>query len=142
MKINLIHRLIKLMEEKNLQELELKGPFSAIRLVRGVETHIPSAPPAAEIEKPVVKEKEISKNLVPIKAPMVGTFYRSLNPGTPSFVEIGDTVTPGKVVCIIEAMKVMNEIEAEISGKVVDILAKNEESVEHGQELFLIEPRA
>jgi len=141
MKINLIHKLIKLMEEKGLQELELKGPFSAIRLVRGVSTRIPPGPPpAAEIEKPAVKE--IPTNLVPIVAPMVGTFYRSANPGAPHFVEIGDTVTPGKVVCVIEAMKVMNEIEAEISGKVVKILAKNEESVEHGQELFLIEPSA
>lgn len=142
MKIDLIHRLIKLMEDKGLQELELKGPFSAIRLVRGIATRIPTAPPAAEIEKPAVKEKEIPKNLVPIKAPMVGTFYRSSNPGAPSFVEIDDTVTPGKVVCLIEAMKVMNEIEAEISGKVIEILAKNGESVEHGQELFLIDPSA
>lgn len=141
MRINLIHKLIKLMEEKGLQELELKGPFSAIRLVRWVSTRIPAGPPpTAEIEKPAAPEKEVKKHHVPIKAPMVGTFYRAPHAGAPPFVEIGDMVMPGKVVCVIEAMKVMNEIEAEISGEVVDILAKNEESVEHGQELFLIEP--
>jgi len=140
MRINLIHKLIKLMEEKGLQELELKGPFSAIRLVRWASTHIPTGPPPAEIEKPTVQEKEVKKHLVPIEAPMVGTFYRTSHPGAPLYVEIGDMVTPGKTVCIIEAMKVMNEIEAEISGRVVEILVKNEESVEHGQELFLIEP--
>jgi len=140
MRINLIHKLIKLMEEKGLQELELKGPFSAIRLVRWASTRVPAGPPPTEIEKPTVKEEKVKKHLVPIKAPMVGTFYRAPHPGAPPYVEIGDMVTPGKVVCIIEAMKVMNEIEAEISGKVADILVKDEEPVEHGQELFLIEP--
>jgi len=141
MRIRLIHKLIKLMEEKGLQELELKGPFSAIRLVRWASTRVPAGPPPTEVEKPTVKE-EVKKRLVPIKAPMVGTFYRAPYPGAPPYVEIGDMVTPGKVVCIIEAMKVMNEIEAEVAGKIVDILVKNEEPVEHGQELFLVEPSA
>ncbi|MCK4596066.1 acetyl-CoA carboxylase biotin carboxyl carrier protein, partial [candidate division WOR-3 bacterium] len=85
-------------------------------------------------------EKKEQGSMIPIKAPMVGTFYRASAPGTPPYVEVGDMVTHGKVVGIIEAMKVMNEIESEVSGKIVKVLVGNEKPVEFGQELFLVEP--
>ena len=78
--------------------------------------------------------------LVTIKSPMIGTFYRASNPETPSFVSIGDEIRPGKVVCVIEAMKLFNEIESEISGKIVKILVENATPVEFDQPLFLVEP--
>jgi acetyl-CoA carboxylase biotin carboxyl carrier protein len=82
-----------------------------------------------------------SNNYITIKSPMIGTFYRSSNPETPSFVNVGDTIEPGKPVCIIEAMKLFNEIESEISGKIVKILVENASPVEYDQPLFLVEPK-
>lgn len=81
-----------------------------------------------------------SANTVTIKSPMIGTFYRRPSPDKPNFLEVGDEVTPGKVVCIIEAMKLFNEIESEISGKVVKILVEDASPVEYDQPLFLVEP--
>ena len=78
-------------------------------------------------------------NLITIKSPMVGTFYRTPNPDSPAFVNVGDDVKPGKVVCIIEAMKLFNEIESEISGKIVKVLVDNATPVEYDQPLFLVE---
>lgn len=79
------------------------------------------------------------ENLHVIKSPLVGTFYRSPSPGAPPFVEVGDIVSPGQVLCIVEALKVMNEIESDVRGKVVKILVENGETVEYGQPLFLID---
>jgi acetyl-CoA carboxylase biotin carboxyl carrier protein len=79
-------------------------------------------------------------NLITIKSPMIGTFYKRPTPDKPAFVEVGDEITPGKVVCIIEAMKLFNEIESEVSGKVVKILVEDSSPVEYDQPLFLIEP--
>jgi len=79
------------------------------------------------------------ENLHVIKSPLVGTFYRSPSPGAPPFVEVGDIVSPGQVLCIIEALKVMNEIESDVRGKVVKILVENGETVEYGQPLFIID---
>jgi acetyl-CoA carboxylase biotin carboxyl carrier protein len=79
-------------------------------------------------------------NLITIKSPMIGTFYRSSGPGKPSFVEIGDDVTSGKVVCIIEAMKLFNEIESEVSGTIVKVMVENASPVEYDQVLFVVEP--
>jgi acetyl-CoA carboxylase biotin carboxyl carrier protein len=81
-----------------------------------------------------------SANTITIKSPMIGTFYRRPSPDKPNFVEIGDEVTTGKVVCIIEAMKLFNEIESEVSGKVVKILVEDSSPVEYDQPLFLVEP--
>lgn len=92
----------------------------------------PAAPAAAAEPK--------ADNLITIKSPMVGTFYRTPNPESPSFVNVGDDVKPGKVVCIIEAMKLFNEIESEISGKIVKVLVENATPVEYDQPLFLVEP--
>ncbi|MCX8485232.1 MAG: acetyl-CoA carboxylase biotin carboxyl carrier protein [Bacteroidia bacterium] len=96
-----------------------------------VAAAIPAAPAAAAEPK--------ADNLITIKSPMVGTFYRTPNPESPSFVNVGDDVKPGKVVCIIEAMKLFNEIESEISGKIVKVLVENATPVEYDQPLFLVE---
>jgi acetyl-CoA carboxylase biotin carboxyl carrier protein len=88
-----------------------------------------------------VAEKAVrDDNLLEIKAPMVGTFYRASAPDAEPYIREGDMVAPGKVLCIIEAMKLMNEIEAEVNGKVVKILADNSQPVEYNQTLFLVEP--
>lgn len=99
-----------------------------------------AAPVAAEPAKAAAPAVEAS-NLITIKSPMIGTFYRSSNPETPSFVNVGDVIEAGKPVCIIEAMKLFNEIESEISGKIVKILVENATPVEYDQPLFLVEPK-
>lgn len=86
-----------------------------------------------------VKEKSIKAETKVIKAPMVGTFYEAASPDSPVFVKVGDKVTKGQTLCILEAMKLMNEIEAEHDGTIVEILAKNEDFIEYGQSLFVIE---
>ena len=79
-------------------------------------------------------------NVITVKSPMIGTFYRKAGPDKPNFVEVGDEITPGKVVCIIEAMKLFNEIESEVKGKIVKILVEDASPVEYDQPLFLVEP--
>ena len=87
------------------------------------------------------KSKEpVADNYITVKSPMIGTFYRSQGPGKPAFVEVGDEISPGKVVCIIEAMKLFNEIESEIKGRIVKVLAEDASPVEYDQPLFLVEP--
>ncbi len=98
--------------------------------VAPVQAAAPAAQPAAAP----------ASNLITIKSPMIGTFYRSAGPDKPFFVEVGDEISTGKVVCIIEAMKLFNEIESEISGKIVKILVDNASPVEFDQPLFLVEP--
>jgi acetyl-CoA carboxylase biotin carboxyl carrier protein len=100
-----------------------------------------AAPAAAPVvTTPAAAAPAKADNLITIKSPMVGTFYRTPNPDSPSFVNVGDDVKPGKVVCIIEAMKLFNEIESEISGKIVKVLVDNATPVEYDQPLFLVEP--
>ncbi|ABG58892.1 acetyl-CoA carboxylase biotin carboxyl carrier protein [Cytophaga hutchinsonii] len=103
-------------------------------------TQAPVATPAAAETKVSAPAAE-SSNLITIKSPMIGTFYRSSSPETPSFVNVGDVIEAGKPVCIIEAMKLFNEIESEISGKIVKILVENATPVEYDQPLFLVEPK-
>ena len=102
---------------------------------------VPTAPvtQAASTEA-VTSAEPASQNLVTIKSPMIGTFYRASSPETPAFASIGDEIKPGKVVCVIEAMKLFNEIESEISGKIVKVLVENATPVEFDQPLFLVEP--
>jgi acetyl-CoA carboxylase biotin carboxyl carrier protein len=95
--------------------------------------------PASKKEEAKTAEVK-AKNTIEIKAPMVGTFYKAPSPEAPSFVEIGTTIEKGQVVCIIEAMKLMNEIKSDIKGKVVDILVENADPIEFGQALFIVEP--
>ncbi len=100
-----------------------------------------TAAPAPEAPTPVAPKAEDTSNYVTIKSPMIGTFYRSPSPDKPVFVNVGDDVSAGKVVCIIEAMKLFNEIESEVSGKIVKILVDDAQPVEYDQPLFLVEPK-
>lgn len=111
--------------------------------VQAVAPVAPAAPapapaPAAPAAPPAAPAK--ADNLVTINSPMIGTFYRSPGPDKPPFVNVGDDVAPGKVVCIIEAMKLFNEIESEVSGKIVKVLVDDASPVEYDQPLFLVEP--
>ncbi|MFN8842651.1 MAG: acetyl-CoA carboxylase biotin carboxyl carrier protein, partial [Chryseotalea sp.] len=98
-----------------------------------------SAPAAAPAAPKVAAADDTSKYIA-IKSPMIGTFYRRPAPDKPLFVEVGDDVTPGKTVCIIEAMKLFNEIESEIKGKIVKVLVEDQSPVEYDQPLFLVDP--
>jgi acetyl-CoA carboxylase biotin carboxyl carrier protein len=98
------------------------------------------AAPTPSTVVPITSEAPKADNLITIKSPMIGTFYRSAGPGKPLFVNVEDEVTPGKVVCIIEAMKLFNEIESEVKGKIVKILVEDASPVEYDQPLFLVEP--
>jgi len=140
------------LDEVNIETTDLK--ISVKRYGSGVPVTAPapaapapvaaapvSAPQAATAAPAVVAApKADTSNYITIKSPMIGTFYRSSTPETPSFVEIGDSVTEGKVVCIIEAMKLFNEIESEVSGRIVKVLVENATPVEYDQPLFLVEP--
>lgn len=88
----------------------------------------------------LTQEKKIADNLLTIKSPMIGTFYRAPKPDVPNFVNVGDEIKAGQVVCIVEAMKLFNEIESEISGRIVKVLVENASPVEYDQPLFLVEP--
>lgn len=140
------------MEEGQIAEMEISGLWHKIRLSKHVQ-----APPQTQgfvpqtagitAEMPVKADKSVetvqepeADNLVPIESPVVGTFYVAPAPDADPFVEIGTVVEPGQTVCIVEAMKIMNEIEAETRGRVVRILAQNAQPVEYGQKLFLLEP--
>ncbi len=150
-KVNLaeIKELIKMLDETDICELHLESAGVKVSIKKaGAGTgadipanHFPQSERNPEKGNSEVVEKaaEYNENIVPIVAPMVGTFYRSPAPEASSFVEVGQMVTEGQTVCIIEAMKLMNEIEAEIPGRVVDILVENGQPVEYGQTLFIIE---
>ena len=141
------------LDEVNIETSELKLAIkrysNAVPVaVQTQPTYAAPAPVAAPAQAPQVAAPtpmaaapvaEVS-NLITIKSPMIGTFYRSAGPDKPNFAEIGDDVETGKVVCIIEAMKLFNEIESEISGKVVKVLVENATPVEFDQPLFLVEP--
>ena len=153
-----IQELIKMINKSNIGEvtIEEKGFRLTIKQKEEPAQHIISAPvqaqqapvyqpqaaaPAATAasEKTKTPEPAVTTQLT-IKSPMIGSFYRSSSPDKPSFVNIGDDVEPGKVVCIIEAMKLFNEIESEIKGRIVKVLVENASPVEYDQPLFLVEP--
>ena len=149
MYIKEIKDMINLMNENGLTELEIEKEGVRIKLRKGSGGYekaveyvtqpqsqgaaggSPAAQAAAEVKKP---------NTIEIKAPMVGTFYRSPSPEATPYVNVGDSIEVGQVLCIIEAMKLMNEIKSEVKGKIVDIQVDNAEPVEFGQVLFVIEP--
>jgi acetyl-CoA carboxylase biotin carboxyl carrier protein len=148
MDIRKIKKLIEILEESGIAELEIKEGEEAIRISRysaapTAVTYAPAPPAAAPShQSPTVAiapdaEETISGHIV--KSPMVGTFYRSASPGTKPFVEVGHSVQQGDTLCIIEAMKILNQIEADKSGTVTKILIENAEPVEYGQPLFIIE---
>ena len=147
MNLSEIKELIKMLDETDICELHLESAGVKVSIKKaGAVTDVPTVPfREAKPDKVEAEPAETSRNtltaenIVPIVAPMVGTFYRSPSPEAASFVEVGQMVTAGQTVCIIEAMKLMNEIEAEISGRIVDVLVENGQPVEYGQTLFLLE---
>jgi acetyl-CoA carboxylase biotin carboxyl carrier protein len=145
MDIRKIKKLIEIIEESDIAEIEIKEGEEAIRISRYSAAPAPVAyPPASAAPLATTAtataapaEEKITGHVV--KSPMVGTFYRSATPGTKVFVEVGQAVLAGDTLCIIEAMKILNQIEADKSGIVTQILVENAEPVEYGQPLFIIE---
>lgn len=142
-----IKEMINLMNENGLVELEIEKEGLRIRLKKLTsQTEAISGPILIERQKieeakPVIEAiKKVQAKTIEIKAPMVGTFYRAPSPEAPPYIEVGQIIEPGQVICIIEAMKLMNEIKSEIRGKVIEVLVENAEPVEFGQPLFIIEP--
>ncbi|MEY4336130.1 MAG: hypothetical protein RLZZ45_1049 [Bacteroidota bacterium] len=156
MDLKQIQDLVKMVNKSNISELTIEEKDIKITIKQKEDKYVTAAPapvqqfqalpqpmaapapaaaPAAAPEAP-----KPAGNLITIKSPMIGTFYRKPGPDKPNFVEEGDDVKPGKVVCIIEAMKLFNEIESEISGKIVKILVEDSTPVEFDQPLFMVEP--
>jgi len=146
MDLRKLKTLIDLVSESNISELEITGADGKVRIVKSEPVaaphpgylpapvaHVAAAPIVEAVAAPVVEPGHA------VKSPMVGTFYRSANPGAKPFAEVGDAIKEGEPICIIEAMKIMNEIEADKSGTVTRILCENGQAVEFGQPLFIIE---
>jgi acetyl-CoA carboxylase biotin carboxyl carrier protein len=141
-----IDQVVELAVRHNLAELEVEGAGTRIRIVR---EHAPAASGprveaapaiAAPLQQPTPESVESTAHLLTVEAPMVGTFYRSPKPDAPPFVTEGDEVKEGQVICIVEAMKLMNEIEARVAGRIAKVVVENGQPVEFGQALFLVEP--
>ncbi len=146
MDLRKLKKLIDLVQESGIAELEITEGEERVRINRSGAAASPamyypqSAPVAAPVSAlPVEVAAAPAEAFHTLKSPMVGTFYRSPSPGSPSFVEIGQSVTKGQTLCIIEAMKLLNEIESDVSGVVKAALVENGQPVEYGQPLFSIE---
>jgi acetyl-CoA carboxylase biotin carboxyl carrier protein len=145
MDIRKIKKLIEIIEESGIAELEIKEGEESIRISRysaapAAVAYAPApvaAAPAVAASAAVPAEEKITGHVV--KSPMVGTFYRSASPGTKVFAEVGQSVQVGDTLCIIEAMKILNQIESDKSGTITKVLVENAEPVEYGQPLFIIE---
>ncbi|MDR7521553.1 MAG: acetyl-CoA carboxylase biotin carboxyl carrier protein [Armatimonadota bacterium] len=154
-----VREVARLAEELDLAELEVESPALRVRVrraapgpaagrVAAADEALPTSPPASREATPVpaagspAAAGADTDHLEPIVAPMVGTFYRAASPDAPPFVAEGDIVEEGQVVCIIEAMKLFNEIQAEKRGRIVRVLVENASPVEYGQPLFLLDPAA
>jgi acetyl-CoA carboxylase biotin carboxyl carrier protein len=149
-----IQQLIDFISKSGLDEVKIETSELKINVKRTATPAVIAAaavpapamlPAAAPVAAPVAPSAPAeapapATNHITIKSPMIGTFYRSANPESPLFAEVGDEIKPGKVVCIIEAMKLFNEIEAEISGRIVKVLVENATPVEYDQPLFIVEP--
>ncbi len=154
-----LKELIEFLIEKDIAEFELERGDVKVRIKRGADSVMtvaqaavphfavqPAAPPAPEMKTsaivpaPVESAKEVApaENFHVVRSPIVGTFYESPSPGSPPFIKPGDSVEVGQVLCIVEAMKLMNEIEADVAGEIVKRLVQNGQPIEYGQELFQI----
>ena len=156
MKAKEIQELINFLSESGLEEVNIETDNFKVSIKRSAEQHvIASAAPAPVTAAPAPaapvppapapatdggSAPASDSNLIEIKSPMIGTFYRSANPESPVLVEVGSSVQAGDTVCIIEAMKLFNEIESEVSGKIVKVLVDNAQPVEYDQPLFLVDP--
>lgn len=151
MDLRKLKTLIDLVSESNVSELEITEAEGKVRIVKGSPAGAqayaaPMAPVAAPVAAPAIAAAAPAPAAAPeaakghiVKSPMVGTFYRASSPGAKSFVEIGAQVKEGETICIIEAMKILNEIEADKAGTITQILCENGQAVEYGQPLFVIE---
>ena len=145
--IEYIEKIAKILNDNQLSEIVLEDGEQAITIRRDLCTNVPavspvvSAAPVAAVQSalPQTKEEKTSSKGTPIVSPMVGAFYAAPAPGAKPFVKVGDVVSAGQVVCIVEAMKLMNEIESEVSGKIVEICVEDAQSVEYGQVLMYVE---
>lgn len=155
MKIKEIRDLIDFLSASGLEEVNIETEEFKIKVKRSNETQVveraapiaaapavlaPVAAPAPVVAAVPVAEAPAATNYVEVKSPMIGTFYRSANPESDNFVSVGDSVTEGQTVCIIEAMKLFNEIESEVSGTIVKVLVDNAQPIEYDQPLFLVDP--
>lgn len=148
-----IEHIVKFIENTDIVEFELERPNGKIRIKRGTgkadiaeQKLIPQVVPAATAvteqkaeEQKIEKEAAKAEKLKHVTSPMVGTFYRASSPDAKPFIDIGDVVKKGQIICIVEAMKLMNEIESEFNGKIVSILIENGQPVEYGEPLFVVE---
>jgi acetyl-CoA carboxylase biotin carboxyl carrier protein len=142
--VELTRRLAGLLTELGLAEVEVESGDVRVRVQRAAAVAAPApvtAPAAPPDERPLVSDV-VSPALVTVEAPMVGTFYRASSPTADPYVQEGDLVKEGQVLCIIEAMKLMNEIESKVAGRVARILVENGHAVEYGQPLFLVDPQS
>lgn len=147
-----IQKLIDFIAQSGLDEVNIETNELKIKVKRHasapvtytaapqIAAPVVAAPVAAAAPAVETAPAPAASNLITIKSPMIGTFYRASSPETPAFINVGDEVNTGKVVCVIEAMKLFNEIESEISGKIVKVLVENATPVEFDQPLFLVEP--
>jgi acetyl-CoA carboxylase biotin carboxyl carrier protein len=150
MNLKELKELIEMLKDTDITEVEIERSGVKVRLRKGGDvTYHPAMPrmeyPPAAIVAPAVTEPAKAPavepaNQIKVASPIVGTFYRASSPDKPPYVEVGDVVKKGQVLCIIEAMKLMNEIESEAAGKIAQILVDNNQPVEYGQPLFVIEP--
>ena len=149
MDLRKLKTLIDLVSDSNVSELEITEAEGKVRIVKSsgaplitqqLSTVVPATPAAVPVIAAAVTDTApAAETSHAVKSPMVGTFYRSASPGAKPFVEVGDLVKEGETICIIEAMKILNEIEADKSGTVKKILCENGQAVEYGQPLFLID---
>ncbi len=154
MDIRKVKKLIELLEESGVAEIEISEGEDSVRISRYSQHPSPVAMPApapiaaapvaaaAAASAPPAAEKPVEDEGVQVTAPMVGTFYSAASPGSPPFVQAGDKISVGDTLCILEAMKMMNQIEAEVSGVVKSVRCQNGEAVEFGQVLFVIDTSA
>ena len=147
MDIRKVKKLIEMLENSNLEEIEIQEGEESVRLVKSTNKTQAIAPQsivlpqdtvAQEVVDLSVTEKETKEDTHSINSPMVGTFYASASPGAKPFISVGDIIAEGDVVCIVEAMKMMNEIKSDFSGTVLSVNVENSEPVEYGQSLFEI----
>jgi len=159
MDLKQIHELIKLINKSNIGEISIEDKDGKVTIKQKEEPVLPITSSPAQLPQQVyniapspqvaaqvassslpVETVKTNENLITIKSPMIGTFYRKPSPDKPNFSEIGTEITVGKTLCIIEAMKLFNEIESEVSGTIVKILVEDNSPVEYDQPLFLVEP--
>ncbi len=143
--IGRVRDLIELMKEHDLSEIDLRQSDKRIKLRRGPKnfpmmTMAPAAPAPAPVAAASSEQADVEENVIYIKSPTVGTFYSKPKPDSETFVKVGDTVSPDTIVCLVEAMKMFNEIPAGVSGKILACLAHNEDAVDVNKPLFKVAP--